>query len=299
VRPDAIIASSIGVINACAYASGGVPQLETAWRNFSSLPRIFSPSLWHNPIVGVSLFSMDRLTDGVERFIDFEKVYASPLDLEFVLLNLSRGRGEVHAKAGCADWRELRTIARAGYAIPLLFPPIQFRGDWFVDGGFAWNIPLDRAIDLGATEIYLLAPIASELPYRARFRTFAGFVQRFIDVMWRTIGNMGYLYAPIQAGRFHGVPVTIIEPGEQWSGFGPLAVFNAYPKKNRNLMSAGYRDAKRALAARKRLEDATRAARKLRRVAAPAEQGPVAVQGTQEAASPETVRRVRGVESDS
>ena len=32
IKPDAIVASSIGVINACAYASGGVPQLEEADR---------------------------------------------------------------------------------------------------------------------------------------------------------------------------------------------------------------------------------------------------------------------------
>src|SRR5438034_212494 len=185
IVPDAIIGSSIGVINACCYGSGGVAGLETAWKEFSSLPRIFSPSLRHNPLLGVSLFSMDRLSSGVEQYIDFQKLYRSPLELEFVLLNLSRGRGEMHGKRECADWRELRTIARAGYAIPLLFPPIQFRGDWYVDGGFAWNIPLDRAIDLGATEIYLLAPIASQLPYRSRFRTFAGFAQRFIDVMRR------------------------------------------------------------------------------------------------------------------
>jgi len=255
IRPDAIIASSIGVINACAYASGGLDALEDAWRNFSSIPRIVSPSLRHNPVVGVSLFSMDRLTSAVERFIDFERVYASALELEFVLLNLSRGRGEVHAKSECADWRELRTISRAGYAIPILFPPIQYRGDWYVDGGFAWNVPLDRAIDLEATEIYLLAPIASQLPYAGRFRTMVGFVQRLLDVMWRTIGNMGYLYARLDSGRFHGVPVTIIEPGEQWSGFGPLAIFSAHPRKNANLIAAGYRDAKRALAVRKRLEE--------------------------------------------
>ena len=72
--------------------------------------------------------------------------------------------------------------------------------------------------------------------------------------MWRTIGNAGYLYARMEGGRFHGVPVTVIEPGEQWSGFGPLAIFNAYPRKNRNLMAAGYRDAKRALALRRRAE---------------------------------------------
>src|SRR3989475_5753049 len=275
IVPDAIIGSSIGVINACCYGSGGVAGLETAWKESSSLPRIFSPSLRHNPLLGVSLFSMERLISGVEKYIDFQKLHASPLELEFVLLNLSRGRGEMHGKRDCADWRELRAVSRAGYAIPLHFPPVQLRGDWYVDGGFAWNIPLDRAIDLGATEIYLLAPIASQLPYRPRFRTFFGFVQRFIDVMWRTIGNMGYLYARMDEGRFHGVPVTIVEPDEQWSGFGPLAVFNAYPRKNRNLMAAGYRDAKRALALRKRVDAEKRAARRAERQRAP--EGPAGV----------------------
>jgi predicted acylesterase/phospholipase RssA len=283
IVPDAIIGSSIGVINACCYASGGVAGLEEAWRQFSSLPRIFSPSLRHNPLLGLSLFSMDRLTGAIERHVDFQRVFDGPLELEFVLLNLSRGRAEMHAKRDCADWHELRTIARAGYAIPLLFPPIHFRGDWYVDGGFAWNTPLDRAIDLGATEIYLLAPIASQLPYRGRFRTFAGFAQRFIDVMWRTIGNAGYLYARMDGGRFHGVPVTIVEPGEQYSGFGPLAIFNAYPRKNRNLMAAGYRDAKRALALRRRLEESRRKAR--RRGPRAASSMPAAVEGAQSVAA--------------
>src|SRR5207247_10039758 len=70
------------------------------------------------------------------------------------------------------------------------------------------------------------------------------------------------LHARMEGGRFHGVPVTVIEPGEQWSGFGPLAIFNAYPRKNRNLMRAGYRDAKRALAARRRAETSGRGARR-------------------------------------
>jgi NTE family protein len=259
IKPDTIVGSSIGVLNACCYASGGVPHLEQAWSEFRSLPRIFAPHFRHNPLLGLSLFSMHRLAAAVEEYIDFPKIYESRLELEFILLNLSRGRGEVYSKRDCASWRDLRTIARAGWAIPVLFPPIHFRGDWFVDGGFAWNIPLEHAMEIGATDIYLLAPIASQLPYQGRFSSFLDFIQRVGDVMWRTIGNMGYLYARMEGGRFHGVPVTVIEPGEEFSGFGPFHVFNAYPRKNRALMAAGYRDAKRVLAARRRLEEQERA----------------------------------------
>src|SRR5262249_19448154 len=74
VPPDAIVASSIGVINACAYACGGVERLEQSWREFRSIPQIISPSLRHNPLWGYSLFSMDRLSAAVERFIDFRDV---------------------------------------------------------------------------------------------------------------------------------------------------------------------------------------------------------------------------------
>jgi predicted acylesterase/phospholipase RssA len=118
ITPDAFVASSIGVLNACVYASGGIPRLEEAWRDFRSIPRIFSPSLWENPIFGLSFFSMDRLSGALEEYIDFPELFASPIEMEFVVLNLSRGCGEMHAKHGCADWRELRTLTRAGYAIP-------------------------------------------------------------------------------------------------------------------------------------------------------------------------------------
>ena len=260
IKPDAVVGSSIGVINACCYVSGGVPQLEEAWNGFYSIPRIISPSFRHNLIFGHSLFSMDRLSSAIEEHIDFPKIFESRIELEFVLLNVSRGRGEVYSKRDCKTWRDLRTLSRAGYAIPFLFPPVQFRNDWFVDGGFAWNIPLEHALGLGATEIYLLAPIASQLPYKGGFSNFVDFLQRLTDVMWRTIGNMGYLYALMEDEKFHGVPVTVIEPTEEWSGFGPLTVFQAHPTKNRTLMQHGYRDAKRVLADQRRVANERAAA---------------------------------------
>ena len=142
---------------------------------------------------------------------------------------------------------ELKKFARAGYAIPFMFPPVRIRGDWFVDGGFAWNIPLEHALRMGATEIYVLTVIAHELPYQKRFRTIAGYAGRFMDVMWRTLGNVGYFYTPIEDGKIQGVPVTLIQPGEELSGLPMFDLFNVHPKKSRRLMDFGYRDAKRLL----------------------------------------------------
>lgn len=255
IRPDVIVASSIGVINACVYVTGGIAELERAWREFRSLPLLAAPSLRDNPIFGKSLVSARPLNHALERYMDFGRILESRIDLRFILLNLSRGRGEIWGASDCENRHEMRALVRAGYAIPFLLPPVRFRGEEFADGGFAWNVPLDYALSLSPSEIYILAPIASELPYQRSSRSFLGFVMRVADVLWRTIGNMGYIYAPIENGLLHGVPVTVIEPGEQWSGFGPLTLFHAYPQKSEMLMAAGYRDAKRALAIRRRRGD--------------------------------------------
>ena len=64
----------------------------------------------------------------------------------------------------------------------------------------------------------------------------------------RILSNLKrHLYARIEDGKFHGVPVTIIEPSEELSGFSVFSILNSYPGKARRMIAAGYRDAKRAL----------------------------------------------------
>ena len=246
IKPDALVCSSIGVINGCVYGTGGVVALEEAWRNFRSLPTLL-PSLTDNILTGLSVFSMNRLSASLEEFMDFPKLFESRIDIEIIVLNLSRGEGQMWSNRDCDDLDEFRQLTRAGYAIPPLFPPVDIRGESFVDGGLAWNIPLEHALECGAEEIYVIAPIASTLPYKRKFGGFLDYTGRLIDVLWRTIGNMGHLYAKIDDGKFHGVPVTIIEPGEELSGFNPLGLFYNHPEKARRMIASGYRDAKRTL----------------------------------------------------
>jgi predicted acylesterase/phospholipase RssA len=261
IRPDAIVGSSIGVVNACLYASGGVDAMEEAWRHFPGGTSIFRPSLRHNPVSGLSLFSMDKLTDFIEGRVDFEKVLKSSLDLSFIVLNMSRGEGQFFSNRHLESAEELRQLTRAGYALPILYPPVSFRDELYVDGGFAWNVPLLQAIEMGATEIYVLAVVSTALPFRRSYTKFTEYLVRLSDVLWRTLGNVGYVTTRIEEdGTYRGVPVTVIHPGEELAGFKVSKVFATTPENTRRLITAGYRDAKRELARRDRKERSERAA---------------------------------------
>jgi len=262
ITPDAIVGSSIGVINACVYASGGVESLERAWLDFPSVARVLRPSLRHNLLTGLSLFSMDAFARSIERYIDFEKLLVSPLELSFILLNLSRGEGQFFSNRQARSAEELRKLSRAGYAIPILFPPVSFRGEVYVDGGFAWNVPLLQAVEMGATEIYVLAVVATALPFRRSFRGLPDFLFRLTDVMWRTLGNVGYVTTRIDPdGSYRGVPVTVIHPTEEHSGFNLVTLLSTTRGRSQRLIDAGYRDAKRELTRLRRARGATRTAR--------------------------------------
>jgi NTE family protein len=253
IEPDAIVGSSIGVLNAALYASGGLARLEQAWSSIRMGPARFRPSLRHNPLTGLSLFSIDGLKREFDRFLDYEAILASPIDLSFIVLNLSRGEGQFVSNRHVASASDMEALVTAGYSIPILFPPVQHHGEWYVDGGFAWNVPLLQAVEMGATEIYVLAVVATELPYQRRFRGFPDYAARLADVLWRTLANVGFVTTRIDAdGRYRGVPVTVIQPTEQHAGFRLWDLLSSNPARARRLVTAGSRDAKRALALRAR-----------------------------------------------
>jgi predicted acylesterase/phospholipase RssA len=185
--------------------------------------------------------------------MDFERILASPIELSFILLNLSRGEGQFVSNRQARSVGELRKLARAGWAIPLLFPPVRHRREYYVDGGFAWNVPLLQAVEMGATEIYVLAVVTPTLPFKRAFRGLPDYLGRLGDVMWRTLANVGFLTTRIEDdGTYRGVPVTVIHPTEELAGFHLKTLLSSSSARNRRLMTAGYRDAKRELARRRR-----------------------------------------------
>jgi predicted acylesterase/phospholipase RssA len=251
ILPDLILGSSIGVCNSLIYETGGADALWAFWSRAVSLPRIVDVSLRRNALLGNSLFSMERLASYVEEEVDFERCFASERELSFVVANMSAGREEIRGNRSEPDPERFRLFSRAGYTIPILHPLIEVDGDQYADGGFLWNVPFEYAEDWGATEVYVLSVIPTDLDRADSLRFLPQVALRMYDMFWRTFGNSQHLRQRLRDGRYGEMRVTLLEPSPETGMFDPLKMLDARPAKSRKLLLQGYRDTERALHGRR------------------------------------------------
>jgi NTE family protein len=247
IEPELVIGSSIGVCNSLVYATGGADALWGFWSRAVSLPRVLDVSLTKNAVLGNSFFSMDRLVRYVEREVDFDRCYHSERELTYIVANLSAGHEELRGNRTEPDVDRFRTVTRIGYAIPILHPLIELDGDLYADGGFLWNVPFEYAEEWGATDVYILSVVPSELPRAESLRFLPQVAVRMYDVFWRTFGNSSHLEKHLDDGKYHGINVTVLEPSPETGMFDPLGMLNAHPGKSKKLLWQGYRDTERVL----------------------------------------------------
>jgi NTE family protein len=156
IVPDVVVGCSIGAINGAAYAAdptvAGVRRLQRFWEHEAT--DLVNDASWRDrarAMVGrrAHLFDTDRLRAGVARMVP---VSFDDLRIPFQCVAASIERAAEH-------WftdGPLVDALMASASIPGLFPPTRVGDEHFYDGGLVDSIPLDRAVELGATEIYVL-----------------------------------------------------------------------------------------------------------------------------------------------
>ncbi|RJP22244.1 MAG: hypothetical protein C4520_08585 [Candidatus Abyssobacteria bacterium SURF_5] len=244
IHPDMIIGSSIGVVNACLYATGGIERMEEFWTGFRTNFLLPGISLSENIFMGNSLLSMKWWFRKIERYMDFDKILNSPIEISFILTNLSHGSGELRSNRTEKTVRDMRIISRIGYTIPGLYPPVRFKGDYWCDGGFVWNVPLEYALAGGATRIYMLLCIGRKLPKQTSFSNIYQVLSRFYDVMWVHVGSGGVIQRNFAHEMYKGANIAIVEPTTYLGGFSMTNLFSFNPAKAREFIEEGYRDAR-------------------------------------------------------
>ena len=157
IRPDLIIGTSIGAINGAMIAAdpstATVDRLRELW---TSLDRsgVFGGSLLDQvktlARTGTHLYDNVRLRKLLEDVLPVERIEDLPIPFECVAASIEQATVHYFSEGPLAD------AIMASSAVPGLLPPVEIDGEHFLDGGLVASIPLDRAIDLGATTIYVL-----------------------------------------------------------------------------------------------------------------------------------------------
>jgi NTE family protein len=191
ITPDIVVGCSIGGINGAAFAASpdanGVQRLRRFWESSAAVD-IADASLRDRITSFVGrrpyLYDSSKLREIIGSVIDATSFEELSVPFQCVAARID------DASEVWFDHGPLVPALMASSAIPGLFPAAVVDGASHYDGGLVNSIPLDRAVALGATEVYVLqvgrveqpltpprrlyeAPlVAFEIARRHRFTTF-------------------------------------------------------------------------------------------------------------------------------
>jgi NTE family protein len=167
VTPDLILGSSIGALNGAVVAANpgvdAVRQLAETWGELQSRS-VFSASLFGqvSNVVrhGTFLHSNEALRRLIGDAVTAPNIEDLAVKFQCVAASIER--------AG-AHWFDSGPVAEAvlaSCAVPGLLPPVRVGDEHFVDGGLVASVPVGRAVELGASRIFVLHVGRLELPLR-------------------------------------------------------------------------------------------------------------------------------------
>lgn len=193
VRPDVVVGSSVGAINGVSYAAApdeeGVEALARVWLQLSrhdvfpgsvseslrvlleDLPwaplrgalralgvanHVFplSPATLASALLGRSSYLIDsgRFARFLHEALPVERLEHTKIPAEALATDLRSGESVPLAEGAAVS------AVMASSAIPAVYPHVAHGGRLLVDGEVANGTCLDRAVQLGADEVYLLSP---------------------------------------------------------------------------------------------------------------------------------------------
>lgn len=168
IRPDLIVGTSIGAFNGAAFAADptqtGIETLNRLWADVAASDLLGANLVDRVRSVArlrVAIQDPQPLRDMLEHTMSARTFDELAVDFQCVAASIERAAEHWFTEGDLID------ALLASAAVPTLFPPIEIDGEHFYDGGLVNSVPVDRAVELGATEIYVLQVGRLEQPLRA------------------------------------------------------------------------------------------------------------------------------------
>jgi NTE family protein len=159
IRPDVIVATSVGALNGAYIASR--PQVPETARGLAEIWRgvhrqdvfPFNPA---TALVGITgrrnyLVPNGALRRLISEHVEFERLEQASVPFHVVAVDLFTGRERRLSRGPALD------AVLASAAIPGVFSPVEWEDTELIDGGVANNTPISHALELGCDQIYVLS----------------------------------------------------------------------------------------------------------------------------------------------
>lgn len=159
VRPDIVVGTSVGAVNAASLAFDptpeGVAAMERTWRSLGEddlFPGGRFRASWARMFVrGHKIFENTGLRRMIESTLGpTTNIEDAQVPLGIVATDLETGAERLFTSG------PLTEAVLASAAMPGVYPPVEIEGRTYTDGGVSNNVPIAPAVELGATTLYVL-----------------------------------------------------------------------------------------------------------------------------------------------
>ena len=165
IKPNVVVGTSVGAMNGAAVAASPtletVERLRNVWLTLNE-DQIFGGSILAGAAnlvrTRTSLHSNRALRAMIEQLLPVTTFEELQVPFQCVAASIERAAEHWFHEGPLVD----AILATA--AVPGVLPPVEIGGEHFVDGGIVNSIPISRAVELGAKEIYVLQVGRVEAP---------------------------------------------------------------------------------------------------------------------------------------
>lgn len=156
IRPDLVIGTSVGAINGaliCEDPEGAADRLTDLWLGLSGASVFGGTSLntlRHAARTRIALHNNDALRHLLRTHLSARVIEDLAIPFQCCAASIERAAEHWFTTGPLVD------AVLASCAVPGLFPAVRVGDEHFLDGGLVNSVPVGRAVELGAQDVYVL-----------------------------------------------------------------------------------------------------------------------------------------------